>query len=216
MLVKVFIIVVVVAALVGCVILSGKLALPSSNTAPSSTPTPSYSSAIISTPQSTASISRSPAPTVNTSTWKTYRNDQWGFIVKYPQDWILDEAYKAKGIIWLRTREKQNKINEGLIVRLFDIEIKIYSSSSELPNNHNDSLPFQQWIAQKASKYGFTRSTPIIINGVSGYQGVALRDTTTYSIFVEYDKKIYEINTGEMEIPTANEEGIINSFKFIK
>lgn len=147
------------------------------------------------------------------SDWLTYKN--LGFEISYPNTWIIDKSYESEGVIWFRTKNRQADLDAKKMARVFDVEVRVYNNATELPNNEQDKLSFVGWINQKADEYGFVERLPIVIDGVSGYKGVASGETYgNYLQFVEDDGKIYQI---EIE-GTATEEkmNIVDSFGFAK
>lgn len=55
---------------------------------PASVPTPAQTSALTPTAVTTP-LSSTPAVTGDTTNWKTYRNEKYGFEMKYPNDWDM-------------------------------------------------------------------------------------------------------------------------------
>lgn len=146
-----------------------------------------------------------------TSDYLVYKN--LGFEVSYPNTWIIDKSYEPKGVILLKTKDRQADLDADKMVRAFDVKISVYNNVSELPNNAQDKLSFAEWISQKADTYGFVERSPIIIDGVSGYKGVSNGMIYgNYMQFVENKGKIYQI---EIEgISTEEKMSIVNSFRF--
>jgi len=84
----------IVAVLVGYIVTTGKSSVSPSAIAQPSTPTSSTSTAITSASQPTASVSGSQVSSADTSTWKTYLNQEHGFELKVPREWneIVDKS----------------------------------------------------------------------------------------------------------------------------
>ncbi|OGG92765.1 hypothetical protein A2609_03135 [Candidatus Kaiserbacteria bacterium RIFOXYD1_FULL_47_14] len=145
--------------------------------------------------------------------WETYKN--LGFEISYPTAWIIDKSSESQGVIWLRTKSRQADLDAKKMTRVFDIEIRVYNTVAELPNNEQDKFSFANWIDMKADEYGFVDRTPIMIDGVSGYKGVTGGEVFgDYLQFVENKGKIYEVGINGKA--TEEEMNIVKSFKFTK
>lgn len=153
--------------------------------------------------------------TAKTSDWKIYSNPSLKYSIRYPSDWILNTQYINDGTLFLLTKQRKADIIAGKAVRVFDISVKVYNSSAELPNNESKNLSFKEWIEQEADSFGFGQRQPVVVDGVSGYQGVGSGENKSYMIFVQKDDFIYQIETGDTTQPTETEQEIINSFKFL-
>lgn len=110
--------------------------------------------------------------------------------------------------------ERQEDLDNGKMVRIMDVLVKVYQSSSDLPNNNEDQLSFEDWIDQKADSYRFINRTSYNLDGIIGYQGVGSGHGVSYLIFVQNGDKIYSLTTGDTSTPTSIEQDIIDSFKF--
>lgn len=168
------------------------------------------------TQQPNQQIDNTPAQQNNTTTpvsngWLTYKN--LGFEISYPSAWIIDKRSESQGVVWLRTKSRQTDLDANKMTRIFDIEIRVYNSATELPNNEQDKFSFANWIIKKADEYGFVERTSIVVDGVSGFKGVGNGETYgNYLQFVENKGKVYQI---EIEGKATEEEmNIVKSFKF--
>lgn len=137
------------------------------------------------------------------------------YSIKYPTDWLLDTQSIKDNFLYLLTKDRKQNLDAGKIVRVFDVSVKVYQSVSELPNNQTKKLSFENWIKQEADGFGFIQRKSIVVDGVSGYQGVGSGDGESYLIFVQKGNLIYQIETGDTTTPTATEQKVINSFKFL-
>jgi hypothetical protein len=80
------------AVIGGYMVLGGKMDSLPSNIGTLLTPIPSTPSTITSTPQLTMSVFSVLTPSADTSTWKTYRNEEYGIIFKYPDNLTISEG----------------------------------------------------------------------------------------------------------------------------
>ncbi len=151
----------------------------------------------------------------NTSDWQTYENGELNYSIKYPSDWNLDTEYISQGSLYILSKERQQKLDAGEIVRVFDVLVEVYKSSSELPNNSIELLSFENWIEQEADTYGFTDRKSITLDGIQGYQGIGSGHGSLYLIFIQNGDYIYQLETGDTASPTDTEDRIINSINFL-
>ena len=151
---------------------------------------------------------------------KIYSNHNLRYSIEYPVDWTLDDQYIDDGTLFLFSEQRKNDIDVGKMIRTFNIFVKVYKSSIELPTNDR-RLNFEDWIKQEVDSNFIKKKESIVIDGVSGYQVIFSSDGDFYSIYIQKGSQIYEIGTGDpvksMETykPTETEQKIINSFKFI-
>lgn len=149
-----------------------------------------------------------------TAGWKSF--DGGTYTIEYPTDWLVDAQSTKNNSLYLLTKDRKQNLDAGKIVRVFDISVKVYQSASELPNNQTKKLSFENWIKQEADGFGFIQRKSIVVDGVSGYQGVGSGDSESYLIFVQKGNLIYQIETGDTTIPTATEETILSTLQFTK
>ncbi len=193
-------------AVLGIVFLAGCGQQPVSQTQPT-TPAP-----VVQQPAANPSAQQNSNPTATVPNgWQAYKN--LGFEINYPTAWIIDKSSESQGVVWLRTKSRQADLDAKKMTRMFDIEVRIYGTVAELPNNEQDKLSFANWISKKADEYGFVERTPIVVDGINGYKGVGNGETYgNYLQFIENKGKVYQI---EIEGKATEEEmNIVKSFKF--
>jgi hypothetical protein len=159
--------------------------------------------------------------TAETANWKTYRNEEYNYEVKYPNDWVLDEKIKETVTLNSPENEKIRKdIEAGKVYGegyMRDIIISYYSSVSEEPEN-------------KANKFGavtideliqrdilITPLGQITFAGEKAYEVSWGGFIATYSILVEKNNHLYKITFGNRDKSelTETEKQILSTFKFL-
>lgn len=147
--------------------------------------------------------------------WKNYAG--LGFSISYPNDWVLDKSSEDKGMIWLRSKERQADVDAQKIVRVFDVAVTA-QEAAKLPDNEKDKLPLAEWVKNKAEDQGFTKVEPYVLGGVSGFQG-QMENPEVPGAFnlmemVEKGGKVFVVEVeGEM---TPEKEQILRSFRLLK
>lgn len=139
--------------------------------------------------------------------WETYANTDLGFSLKYPADW----KNVSKNGLALRTAEQQAKLDNGTFTFENNFSVTVYDSNKDLPNN-TEGLSLAGWVADPTI-YLVNNVTPVIIDGVSGYQTIVGGEGESYIIYAEHNGRIYAIDTPY--IPSDEEQKIIDSFTFI-
>jgi hypothetical protein len=139
---------------------------------------------------------------IDTSNWKTYRNDEYGFEFKYPANWKKEEgrltdenSLYSFSLIASSTEDFLNKY-PGTGSPTYDISIVLYKL------NYRDD--FSNRI-----------STPIVFNGIKGDR-VVYRDNglgTSTSMYLDGKNYSFQINLGGRN--RKESEKILSTFKFI-
>lgn len=143
--------------------------------------------------------------------WQSYVG--LGFAIGYPNDWVLDKTSEAKGMIWLRTKERQADVDAQKIVRVFDVAVTA-GGLEQLPGNEKDRLSLADWVKNKAEEQGLVDVEPYVVGGVSGFRGKKenpeIPGAFNLTEVVENDGKIFMIEVeGEM---TSQKEQVLRSF----
>lgn len=75
---------------------------------------------------------------IDTTSWKTYRNKQYGFEVKYPDGWIFEETFGQDRVAFLLNppnRQSNLGFNAVQILFIYDSDISIDQLASDFSRN---------------------------------------------------------------------------------
>ena len=100
---------------------------------------------------------------IDTSDWKTYRNEEYGFEVKYPKNWETRNVYTEKGkmfSIWFSERGKWYEY-EGGKESAITLSISLKTNPQYTPPEKTLSL----W-----EEYYSIESEEVVVNGISLYR----------------------------------------------
>lgn len=146
-----------------------------------------------------------------TADWKTYKNEEYGYEIKYPKDWMLDEGRKEAVTINSPENEKfHKKIESGEVYGegyMRDIKIIYYNS---IPGDTFDEFVKRELIGSL---------NPVNFAGQNAYEAIMGHFGAYHSILIEKNNHLYIIQFGNREDKsklTKTDNQILSTFKFIE
>ena len=157
---------------------------------------------------------------IDVSDWLTYRNEEYGFEVRYPREWIVDQK---KNFVCL-TRKIEN-VDVEKITRPCHVSVNIYSSlenlAEELGVDENETFfSLEEWLNYKIKNYIFADKKIVNIDNNKGFfvaTGSYTEGVNDKFLFIEHNSFIYELTILDQGIETSKESlSVVKSIKFIK
>jgi hypothetical protein len=160
--------------------------------------------------------------------WKTYRNEEYGFEIKYPEDWIIDY-----GGNYLSLTSSGNKRKCEETISLYpdsreenqwcipDIKIDWYENINEEPENKINQLgatTLEELITRNKNISSPTKTT---FAGEEAYEVIwAGADIAFKAILIEKNKHLYVIYTdyikGDYHPLSETGRKILSTFRFLE
>jgi uncharacterized protein YxeA len=141
---------------------------------------------------------------INTNDWLTYHNEEYGFEVKYPNTWLLNNT--QSGIYIKYQKDWEFGMKEGFSA--FGVSI-IKENLQEFIKSYDadflDGEPLTKIIKEEKYDLEGIPATKLTSNNAEGING--------NFIFVKYNKNNYLITFNENE---KRHKEILSTFKFIK
>jgi len=146
---------------------------------------------------------------VDTSNWKTYRNEEFGFEIKYPNGWgIIDESVDSNSLsVYIGDKSKYGK-GYG-----YDGDIFLFARYEAISS-------IEELVNKKGSQFSDKKVNieDIYIDGVEAFKTVVSTDEFpnwySQSVIIEDEGKIYSVNTGRKEKILF--DAIYKTFNFLK
>ncbi len=159
---------------------------------------------------------------LDTSDWKTYRNEELGFEVKYPGSWMLVKRTRNEfdgSVIQLVSPEVQEAFQATRIDYSCDWSISYYSSISDEPENKFGGLAASTLAEMISTNRLITKIGKTLLGGEQATDVVWGGNGAYYTILSDHGSHLYKISACHKESRsdlTTTEMTILASFQFTK
>ncbi|MDP3725237.1 MAG: hypothetical protein Q8R20_02065 [Nanoarchaeota archaeon] len=147
--------------------------------------------------------------------WKTYRNDEVGYSVRYPGEYVANISDYAPG-----TDLRGNVVLQKL--EITDREFPYYVKISFTAYDNSDMLSAEKWVEKEIDPYIFRpastqRRTTMEIDGFSGFR-VEMNNGQSIVVIIQRKEKIFEVGLGVYDREKTAEgrktfERVLNSLR---
>lgn len=164
-------------------------------------------------------LSEIPSIDIDTSQWKTYRNEGYGFEVKYPNGWMAAEKSGDNAdpsVVSFTSQETQNAVKNRNSASSCDVSIYYYPSVSDEPENQSKTSNLDEMIDRN---HLITRVGTIQIDNVDAVDVIRGGFGAYYTILAVKNNHLYEIffcNRDNKEALAPVDKNILKTFRFLK
>jgi len=147
---------------------------------------------------------------IDISDWETYQNEEFGFEVKYPEDWNVSvEEYEPR---WHETVL-------GRIVISGSAKDYFYAPLSITIRSNEEELSIKEWFQRNYSKDDSSKLQEVKFNEIEGMR-FSKRSNSIGSFYFSNEDKIYNISALDSQENIENQmrmtNQLLSTFKFIK
>lgn len=159
---------------------------------------------------------------IDTSDWKTYQHNEYGFEIKYPTSWtILKNAgsNSDRSVISLISPETQKMIQERRMDSSCDLSIYYYFSVTDEPENKSNGLEATTLEEVIDKNRMITRIGQTMLSGEQAIDVVWGGAGAYYTVLSDHGGHLYKLSSCNKEkrgALTSTELTILESFKFLR
>lgn len=145
--------------------------------------------------------------------WNVYQNENLGFSVSYPLDWIVKEDPPNGKVNFgqekeVKTEDPRGENIENIKIFKAGFSVKRYPARRNLPGNEIKNLSLNEWIAEIFYPLERGEKKEPINAGIENYPGILIKKSNSFEteklltiIFFQSRETIYEI---QGEAPSLN------------
>ncbi len=159
-----------------------------------------------------------PENLIDTSDWKTYRNEEYGFEVKYPKEWNIKKSMigGVSPVFDFISPELATLLRQHKVDYFCDISIRYYPSILNESENTDGATNLKDMISQN---HMITPIGPALLGGENATEVIRGGYGAYYTLLSLHKNHLYEVffcNRESKEKLNDIDKEILSNFKFMK
>lgn len=172
-----------------------------------------------------SSLSTEVSKPIDTSNWKTYKNEKYGFEIKYPKSWVMAEVNSGfvdddGAIVTFETPDTDELIEEKMISPGYrhNLVISYWDTIGDEPEGKINNLNAKS-IPDYLKKNPFVQKiSETTIAGYKAYEILSVGYGQAYGIWIDKEGHVYKLyfsRTWDKSKLGEIENNMLSTFKFI-